>query len=508
MMKAKIIRLSRQVHQYLMYLSLFAVVTFVISAFTHPLMVWTGPQSVTFMPPKMTIDGNTVSNIPSTLVKLGIQESIVTKLVQTESGIKLQITENELQSRRYFSLIDGKEFTHYDEQQAEWLARYYTQQTAAVKDIAFITEFSTEYSWVNRLLPVYKVTFDTEDELTAYVYTETNALASLNNNWKRFLQGLFQTFHTWSWLDDVPLIRILLVSVLLLSLLSMLNSGLVMLISLKRKRYTSTAQSLHRKLAWIVFLPMLGFTLSGAYHLYQYEFAENQRGMRLGKPLQLKDFKSDQSASFTLHRIIDVSEESLNSFSLIKHLGRYYYRAGFSNHVSQNAGVIKPHEHHGASDKTVRNKRFDGVSKERSAKYYLLGGIKLDEASLTDKDVAKQLAFDFLDLDENTKVDLSKVTRFGPEYDFRNKRLPVWKITVTETGERIFVDPVTGILVDYVVNHQRYEGYSFSLLHKWNFLMAFMKRETRDYVIVSFLALIMVLATLGFMLRKSSNRNS
>ena len=115
------------------------------------------------------------------------------------------------------------------------------------------------------------------------------------------------------------------------------------------------------------------------------------------------------------------------------------------------------------------------------------------------------MALRYLGLDNANNasdIPVDKVTRFGMDYDFRNKRLPVYKVSLNNAaGDRVFIDPVTGIVVDHLKDIQRYEGLSFSLLHKWNFMMAFADRQQRDITIVVFLLLILLLAGLGIALR-------
>lgn len=491
-MKARIAKLSRQLHQWLVYLSLFALFAFVVSAFTHPLMAWTGPQSSTFMPPTMLLNGSDISAIPTVLRKLDIAHALVSKVVPSEDGNLLQITIDDDVPRRYFSLQTGKELLDHDQQQAIWLARYYTNDSSPIKSVEFITEFTPGYPWVNRLIPVYRVTFDNDDNLSAYVYTETNALAALNNDWKRNLQRIFHTFHSYTWLDNRPLLRMVVISLLLLSLLTMLFTGLNMLLLFKRKRYRSRAQCWHRRLAWIIFLPLLGFTVSGVYHLFHYEYADNVRGMRLGSPVSLQHL-----TDLDLSHLSTLSTKKLNSFSIIEYNQQRFFRASIAGEEAAPENQAQTlHSHH------QRNRRFDGIAKEHSAKYIPL--LKKTNSTVDDRALAIQLALNYLSLPVQSVTSIERITRFGADYDFRNKRLPVWKVsTDTTNGDSVFVDPSTGILVDHVNDRQRYESYSFSVLHKWNFLLTVMQRMTRDYIIVLMLLLIAVMSILGIRMRFS-----
>ncbi|MCG8670323.1 MAG: PepSY domain-containing protein [Pseudomonadales bacterium] len=493
MAKHTLIKWARQGHQSLAWLGAIALFTFVISALTHPIMVWTGPQSTRFMPPSMVVDKNQVAAVPQAIKASGIDQAIITKVVPSQGGPLLQITTSETQPRRYFSLDTLNELVDYDKEQAAWLARYYTGLDTDIKSIEFITEFSETYPWVNRLIPVYKVTFASDENLSAYVYTETNALASLNNDWKRSLQSVFQALHTWSWLNEYSLLRVAILSLLLLALTALLLMGLVMMQGIKRKRFDSGARRWHRVTAWIVFLPLLGFSISGIYHLIQHEYGENLRGMRLGKPIALQNIPNNFNID-----IDTISGQSLNSFSLISHDERLYFRTSLAREKSSKSADHSAHQHH--SPQKIRNQRFDGVSKEKSAIYIPVSNDSTPE--LNDSQLANHLVLNYLALPENHSTTIERITRFGPEYDFRNKRLPVWKITAdTQRDDRIFVDPRTGILVDHLVDSQRYEGLSFSILHKWNFLRAFMDREQRDIIVVVVLVITFLLGVLGVVMK-------
>ncbi len=514
-------------HKSLLWVALFAFLAFILSALTHPIMVWTGPQAKNFRPPTMSLNGEAVQKIPELLQASNIDEAAVVKVVPTMHGNLLQVTpkassDNHL-PREYIDLDSGERLEGFDQEQAKWLARYYTglsEADAPIKSVEFITEFSNDYPWVNRLIPVYKITFGSSDKndqnLSAYVYTETNALAGLNNDWKQSLQAIFQTFHTWAWLDDYPVLRVGIILVLLLNVLAMLMTGLVLLLKIRRKKYKNASQRLHRGLAWVVWLPLFGFTVSGLYHLLQYELVDNVRGMRLGSSLVKGELLSEE-VNGTLTKQTDLSSafqslatKKLNSFSLIRHEGNngpaYFYRASLAKEGGKENGSFKPHAHHQKPAQVLsanqqRNKRFDGINREQGALYMSV----VPGNELNDERYSRDLALKYLGLENAAypiQINVEKVTRFGPDYDFRNKRLPVYKVSLdTDDGDRVFIDPVTGIVVDHLKDIQRYEGLSFSLLHKWNFMMAFADRQQRDITIVVFLVFMLVLAGLGVAMR-------
>ena len=113
-------------------------------------------------------------------------------------------------------------------------------------------------------------------------------------------------------------------------------------------------------------------------------------------------------------------------------------------------------------------------------------------------DDAQLLAGRIGNIEPQDIADMQLVTRYGPGYDFRNKRLPVWQVTVADADKtRLFVDPATGVLVDQSRGIDRAERLSFSLLHKWSHLTPLTGRQGRDLLIVFTLLLLLVSSAIG-----------
>jgi hypothetical protein len=97
---------------------------------------------------------------------------------------------------------------------------------------------------------------------------------------------------------------------------------------------------------------------------------------------------------------------------------------------------------------------------------------------------------------------LRRVTRFGPDYDFRNRRLPAW-IAPTADGRRIALDPDTAQRLDVMSATAVAEAWVFSMVHKWQPLAGLLGSPARrDALQVAVLALGLVLAGLGIALRR------
>jgi len=66
-----------------------------------------------------------------------------------------------------------------------------------------------------------------------------------------------------------------------------------------------------------------------------------------------------------------------------------------------------------------------------------------------------------------------------------------------DMGTVVFVDPASSTIVNVVTPAARYEGWSFSILHKWNVLVPLLGRGGRDVLLTAVLALILGLGFLG-----------
>ncbi len=460
-----------------------ALIIFGLSGILHPTMRWTGPSTIAFFPPQSQMSAAHTKVIPAILEKYDITAAKVVKVIPSKTGPVLQITESEQQARRYFALNNKQELVDYDTQHAEWLARYYTGEKAPVESITFQNEFDSAYPWVNRLLPVYRVNFASDDGLTAFIYTETNALASLTNDWKTTLQTIFRFMHTGNWLDDVEHARVILMMLLLLSLLGMAATGTAMIFFMKKRKINQSGRRWHRGIAYIIWFPVFLFSASGIYHLLQFAYGDNLRGLRLGEPLALNQTQLSSDGDW----LAPYADVPLNAISLLAAPdGGLLFRLGLAQ---------------GRPGEKVSNKaRFDGIPSEKSAHYFDASNGR--SVPIDDLNMAIHMAEQHLGLSAEQITHTERITRFGVHYDFRNKRLPAWRIDYdSDLGDIIFIDPSTGILADRLVNSQRYEIYSFSFLHKWNPLQGLIGRNARDILAISIVTIALLTMFLGIRMK-------
>ncbi|CAN0501926.1 unnamed protein product, partial [Discosporangium mesarthrocarpum] len=218
-----------------------------------------------------------------------------------------------------------------------------------------------------------------------------------------------------------------------------------------------------------IWLPLLASCLSGSLHLFWSSFEGDIDDRRLQRELDLSRVHFHENSDW----LTPFKDISFNAMSLVKGPGGdYFYRLGIPAALA---------------DKVVaRRHKFDGLPVEKSALYIALSN--QTEAPLTDRDMAIHYARELLKKDENTPASATFITRFGPEYDFRNKRLPVWKIIFADASSDIlYIDPISGALVDRMTSPGLLERYVFSWAHKWDFMVLVSGRPGRDALVMLFL---------------------
>lgn len=471
---------SRGLHRFIGWLAALTLFLFVCSGLMHILMVWTGPQSAKFFPPQATISADELAVVPTILSATEFSDVQLIQVVPTEQGNALQVTESS-SSRRYFSLQNGEEWPDYDPQQAHWLARYFTGlEQAPIKSVTVQGNFDNQYPWVNRLLPVYRITFDTPDQRTAYIYTEFAALAGLTNNWKNNVQGLFQTFHTWQWLENIsePL-RMTIMLILLGGLGLMIISGLGMRLTMPGRRIPQTGRRWHRRLSLWMLLPVLAFLISGIWHLLTYSGNERQQGLQLPDMISLPKMGEVAKPEW----LEDYKDQPVQGITLLQGpFNQLLYR------VALPEGKMDQHVGH--------HQRFDGQSTEQPARYYDV--VSGQPVSIEDTDIARYWAKRHSGLNDQDIENIQRVSHFSPEYDFRNKRLPVWRVDFNNISKTsLFIDAASGLLVDRSNASQRLEGNVFATLHKWAQLGHLWGQGPRDALMVFVVLLILGFAVMG-----------
>ena len=259
-------------------------------------------------------------------------------------------------------------------------------------------------------------------------------------------------------------------------------TGILFIIILQRnKKVIQSERRWHRRLAYIVVLPLILFSVSGIYHLLHMSLEDNKDLVSLERPasLPLENWlPAEFPSALTGKKINQISLVQTKINNKVKNLYRI------------SASVAKPLQENN------RRKRFKGAASESSG-YYLdsQSGLLLNSMDIQ---VVKQKAKQILSGYDSGITKAELLTHFGPSYDFRNKRLPIWQVE-SSTGLQVFIDPITSMVIDQNNLWDRAEGYSFSFLHKWNFLVPLAGRFYRDVAIVLVLSLALLLSLFGLL---------
>jgi hypothetical protein len=470
-------------HRILLWLGGATLLIFALTGISHPIMSWTGPQAVTMRPPSLQLTGAQLTQAMQQLSANALPAQALVKLVPYRDQVVLQLS-SDLSSPRQYLPLQGPlntETAPTDQDMAVWLAGHYSGLPAdQVQQVRFQTEFDDAYPSVNRLLPVYQV--DYQSGLSLYIHTESLSLAGITNPYKTTLQSVFRQFHSWQWLDATPTLKIVVMTLLLGSALLLVLTGAWLLFKLPSKAKRRGLRRWHYLLSWALFVPVLLYLLTGIYHFAYKQVAPETAGLTLPKPQPLP---TGALATPTLP-----SGVLYNSASLIWVESQWYWRLSSANPALQ----------------ADRQSRYQGQPSEQGATFI---GLTADAAArgatgiaastdIDDQRYAMWLAQQYTGL-AASELHGKLVTHFGPDYDFRNKRLPVWQFDYA-TG-RVFVDAVSGQLIEEQSRASQWERYSFSFVHKWGILQPLLGREGRDGVVVAIMLLVIGMAVLGFLLR-------
>lgn len=477
MVSAKALRL----HRILWWGAGLTLLIFGISGLSHTLMTWVTPQAAVFFPPSLPGSPAGMETIPKILARAGIRKAIQVKVVPFAGTGALQVKEEALKPCRYFDLETAEEIPDGDLRYARWLASYYFKKPETqILQSEFQTEFDKYYPWVNRLLPIYKLRFDSG--LVAYIHTETSSLATVGSELKNFQQNLFLNLHNFAWLENFFWGRFWLMALLVTSLLGMSASGLMLLLQFKHRRKMESSRRRHRILAYVLVLPLLGFTVSGLGRLLMNNFGGTERKPQLPEA-EIFDYAkmSALPADFHIHG-------PFSSISLIRYQNQYYFR------LAKAGGKQEEHVH--------VEKKFSGTPGEKEDRILTVRG---EISGILDVELARARLKQVWPQAEILSE--KKIVSFGPYYDFRNKRLPVWQFELASPAPAlVYVDPATGVIVDQLRGVDKAEALLFGTIHKWNAVVPWIGRTARDVLILLVLLGAFVLMALGVRLAVKRRR--
>ncbi|OON66517.1 hypothetical protein B0919_21825 [Hymenobacter sp. CRA2] len=401
---------------------------------------------------------------------------------------------------RYFSARTGTELgPDADRRFAERLARYFTQDsTSRVTSAERLTGFTQDYPFVNRLLPVWKITFAAPNGLTVYVETMPARLATFNNPTRAAFLRMFSLLHTWSWLELIGnnTVRVLVMVTLLTVIMVSTLSGLIIYgFMWRRFRQPRKASDQigwlrknHRVVGLAVSLVTLTFAFSGAWHALRKLEPDERLRYQHAPAVAARQLGVDVTQ-------LPLNWEQVQNVALAELNGQAYYQV-FQLPADEKSPASGPKGKAGNST----GQPVEAVRAATVTYYSAATGEPLAEGSTQ---YAQFLANSFLGetADQLPAIEQTAlIDHFEGEYGFINKRLPVMKVAyATPSQTTLYVEPATGRLAARVDNADRYEGLSFAFLHKYHGVGT-LGKNIRDAVTMLSAAGVLAVSLLGLWL--------
>ncbi len=418
-------------HRRLAVLACLGVFCWAGSGMLHPLMGYLQPRAQTMAAPQQVVPLDDLRSPAQVLSAAAIERVQALRLLVLAGEPYYQARlPGELQPR-YWHARSG-EAVDLTAAHAESLARHYLGSEESLTYGGSLGHFSSEYAFINRLLPVARVDTRREDGLRLYVDLFHDRLGTLVDQRKAWFSAFFQTLHSFRWLDAAGPLRPLLMALLLASILSATLFGIALFVA--RRRARSFSRRLHGWWGLGLAAATLSFASSGAWHLLHKQTAEPWPAAYAAS-FEVALLDQAPSADWLLRG------EQLFGLSLLELDGKPVWRA-----QGQQFGMMPTLHYLDAA-----GRELDSDSARRHARQ------RLEHYAAT------------LGLGEMQSLELQ--AQFDHEYGFVFKRLPVFKATYADAkNTALYIDPLDGALASRVQDADRREGWAFAYLHKWEFL--------------------------------------
>jgi hypothetical protein len=513
--------MRRKIYKWHRTLSLIVAVPVILwasSGFMHPLM--------TNVRPKVATQFFSAPPIDVAQVNVALQECLAQNNIDSFSNVhvvqmggqqfyQVIVDENNLDIR-YFSTRTGKVLKDGDRLYARFLAKSFlegseqkadhvepaemsvhdcclmatmsimTSKGSKITSVRRVTTFDGEYKYINRLLPVYRVSFDRPDGIRIYVETAGSRFSYAVDNNRAAFDRFFGICHTWEWMNALgPARYYVMVAITVTGFLTTLL-GLYIFFTTKTKKSSNAlvkARRNHRYVSLVASLFTLMFTFSGGFHALQNLLPKDEGATSVAPRFaaRIADADFNKFDSVAQHKPIQ-------TISLCAMDGKNYWQLYLQKDPKANGTDL-----------------MKKMSVERPDVVYAVAD-NYETVSHGDENYARYLAGTFSKNAAGEITSVEPVTKFTEEYGFINKRLPVWKVSYRLNGnERYYVETSSGVLASRIRDADLAEGYSFAFLHKHHF-MDWGGKMTRDISTMFWAAMQVTMVTVGLILYFRSRR--
>ncbi|HEY4062085.1 MAG TPA: hypothetical protein VGM30_09305 [Puia sp.] len=329
-----------------------------------------------------------------------------------------------------------------------------------VSNVSELSGFDNEYQSINRLLPVYRVSFDRPDGIRVYVETAHDRFAFAIDNRRAVFEEIFRLFHTWGWLDLLGKGKLGVMLIFVLLALTTTILGIYLFFTTRSKNVNGNplikARRNHRYTAIVASLFTLMWTFSGSYHLIS-KFTDDTRDRYF-----VNERFAAADATPDYDRLQALLPGPITNLSLVKIDGAVYWQV-----------YTRPANPPGSAKDVAKDMTKDLMKDKKVSPPPVFYINTQDYTLLPDGDAkyADRLATRFSGEPASSIRSTTPVTAFTDEYNFTDKRLPVWKVSYDrDHHQRYYVETSTGKLSKSINDLSLLEEYSFAFFHKHEFM--------------------------------------
>ena len=450
---------SYQIHRRLAWIVFIPTLFWALSGIMHPFM---SHWFKTELPQKAyqpePVEHNITPSVMKTLLTQNQVDTYVDLHVISLHGEDYLQVVGETKNQ-YIAIKTGQVDPTGEKHYAEHMGRFMTEDLSSPVRITPVTAFTSEYKAVNRLLPVYRVSFDRPDRMDIYVSTREHKFVTFNDLKRKTFIHIFSWLHTWDFLNFLPRSLVIGLMLIVLSTLFLTAiSGIIiygLFYSVFKQidpKKTNSHRRRHRLLGLLFSLFVFTFAFSGAYHVW-IQLWPNRTGF------------NQLNSQMATHELPDSSQFNLTTFTnwgIVQYNGKPVLQT-----LDHDAKVFSYHH------------LETGDSIENGNENYNL--------QLINHYLKRRL------IDHSIKQH-EWVTEFTNEYGFINKHLPVMRYQLNDSDcTTFYIDPACQKVTAEIQQSDRMEGFSFAFLHKFHFLDA-LGKNFRDGLLV-FFALAIALTT-------------
>jgi hypothetical protein len=482
-------------HKIIGLTTIIPVIFWCLSGLMHPFLShWFKPKIANeFMVVKPLSKAQLVLPLDSVLKQNKITDFKGFRIIQFNGKSFYQI-KNLRNEWNYYNTENGTLLKNGEKIYAEYLARFFlADSTSKISSITLQTEFDQQYKYINRLLPVWKVSFDRADKMDVYVETSYSRLGTFNPISRKIFLFIFDNFHNWSFLEKMGnnTTRIALMLALLSVICISTISGIIIYGLMwgkfkkpKNKDEKSILKKYHRQIGIAVSFVSLTFAFSGGYHATR-KIVPNTLPEMLYEPV----IQSHQiNHGF---QNLPIEWERLTNCSIVKINDNFYYQLFYKKLVDKDAETIYYQTN---SLKKLNNGDF------YYANYlgeYFQSKEGKDENSCCEMSEGSTMVMN----NEAKLLEQNLINQFEKrEYGFAFKRLPVIRLSYnTPQKTNYYIETSTSRLAAKIDNSDRFEGYSFAILHKFLFL-DWAGKNVRDITMMISALGVLIVSIMGLIL--------